>query len=149
MFRQRAQPRRSSHAGLTLIEVIFSIAIGALMMGAVTTGYIQCLRQAEWTSHSLAANSLAVQRLEQTRNAKWEWQKTDQVTSTNFPVDVQILDIPISKTNIIYGTNFTTISTISTNPPLKMIRVDCVWAFVNGALYTNTVATYRAPANQQ
>jgi hypothetical protein len=28
---------------------------------------------------------------------------------------------------------------------LKMISVDAVWQFINGKLYTNTIATYRAP----
>ena len=115
-------------------------------MAVVATGSIQCMRQAEWTSHSLAANSLAAQRLEQARAATWDrGASIDQVVSANFPVDVEILDIPISKTNIIYATNYTTILSISTDPPLKMIRVDCVWRFLNRGLFTNMIATYRAP----
>ena len=34
---------------------------------------------------------------------------------------------PFSKTNIVYVTNYTSILTVSTNPPVKMVRVDCVW----------------------
>lgn len=117
-------------------------------MAGAANGFIQSMRQAEWSSHSLAANSLAFQRLEQTRAATWDrlsYPPIDDVVSSKFPVDVQVLDVPISKTNILYGTNFTTITTISTNPPLKMIRVDCTWRFINGRVYTNTLATYRAP----
>jgi prepilin-type N-terminal cleavage/methylation domain-containing protein len=133
-------------SGITLVEVVVAMAIGGLIMTAVTTGFIQCMRQAEWTSHCLAANSLAVQRLEQARAATWDrGASIDQVVSANFPADVEVLDIPISKTNIIYATNYTTILTISSNPPLKMIRVDCVWGFLNRGLFTNTIATYRAP----
>ncbi len=46
-----------------------------------------------------------------------------------------------------YGTNTTTILTISTNPPLKLVRVDCTWTYPGRGVYTNSVFTYRA-ANQ-
>lgn len=137
---------RVQSLGFTLAETAVSIAVAGLMMGAVVGGYIECMRQAEWTSRGLAANSLAVQRLEQTRASTWDPEAgVDQVISANFPMDVEILDIPISKTNIVYATNYTTIQTVSTNPALKMIRIDCVWPSVNGKVYTNTIATYRAP----
>ena len=89
-----------------------------------------------------------MQALEQTRAAKWDTLGTpvvDQVVSGNFTSRVEILDIPISGTNIVYATSSISISTISTTPPLKMIQVDCVWRFMNHGLFTNTVATYRAP----
>jgi hypothetical protein len=57
---------------------------------------------------------------------------------------VNILDIPFKGTNYVYATNFTAITTLSTNPNLKMIRVDCVWRFLNQGMHTNTVVTYRA-----
>ena len=57
---------------------------------------------------------------------------------------VEVLDIPVVGTNIAFATNITTVTTISTAPPLKMIRVDCVWAFGDRGVYTNTVVTYRA-----
>jgi type II secretory pathway pseudopilin PulG len=145
----RNQPRRTGKAqGITLIEVVFAMGIGGLLMAGITNGFIQCMRQAEWSSYSLAANSLALQRLEQTRAATWDRfasPPNDQVVSANFPPDVQILDIPISKTNIVYATNYTTIQAVSTNPPLKLVRVDCVWRFLNRGLFTNTLVTYRAP----
>ena len=94
------------------------------------------------------AQSLAMQRLEQTRAAKWEVQtdpQTDELQSTNFPVEVRVLDIPSSKTNIVYATNVTTITTLSASPALKRIRVDCSWKFWNRRVFTNTIVTYRAP----
>lgn len=139
---------RSRVSGITIVEAMMAIVIGGLMMAGVTNGFITAMRQAEWSSYSLAANSLALQKLEQTRSAKWDRfaaTPTDEVVSSNFPPDIQVLDVPISKTNVLYATNFTSISVISSNPPLKLIRVDCVWKFMSRGLFTNTVATYRAP----
>jgi hypothetical protein len=96
----------------------------------------------------LAANSLAMQRLEQARAAKWDTLAVplvDQLVASNFPATIEILDIPISGTNLALATNFTTIQTVSTAPPLKSVQVDCVWSFYTGRVYTNTVVTYRAP----
>ncbi|MBI3878357.1 MAG: hypothetical protein HY300_20735 [Verrucomicrobia bacterium] len=111
-------------------------------------GYTQSAERAEWTGQSLAAQALAVQRAEQTRAAKWDTEAgVDRLQSTNFPTQITILDLPVSGTNVVYATNFTTISNVSVIPPLlKMIRVDCVWMFMRRArVFTNTVVTYRAP----
>jgi hypothetical protein len=135
-------------SGITLTEVLVSIIIGGLIMACTANGFIQSMRQAEWSAHSLAAHSLAMQRLEQARAATWDrlgYPVVDDLVSSKFPMDVQILDVPMNSANPIYATNFTTIRTLSTNPPLKMIRVDCTWGFVSGAVFTNTVVTYRAP----
>jgi hypothetical protein len=59
-------------------------------------------------------------------------------------VQVVVLDLPQKGTNVVYATNFTSISLISSNPPLKMIQVDCVWQFMN-AVSTNSILTYRRP----
>ncbi|MBI4663658.1 MAG: type II secretion system protein [Verrucomicrobia bacterium] len=130
----------------TLMEVVISLSISAMMVGAVITGYTLSTRRAEWSAYSLAAHSLAMQRLEQARAAKWDpngWPSVDELVSSNFPVQVEVLDIPISGTNLVSATNLTTISTLSTAPPLKMIRVDCVWMFLSRGPFTNTVVTYR------
>jgi hypothetical protein len=42
-------------------------------------------------------------------------------------------------------TNFITISNISSSPPYALVRVDCVWAFIDMGTFTNTVAVIRAP----
>ena len=69
----------------------------------------------------------------------------DELQSTNFLLEFKILDVPLTGTNITYATNITTISTISAYPPLRMISVETTWQFIDGRLYTNTIATYRAP----
>ncbi len=120
-----------------------------MSLGGVVSGYIFATRQAEWSAYSLAAQSLATQRLEQTRAAQWDLRRSpivDEVTAGNFPtVATNILDIPVSGTNIAYATSITTISDVSSGGyPLKLIRVDCVWSS-GQRVYTNTVATYRAP----
>ena len=141
---------KSTKAGtaFTLAEAIISVGIGAMIVVAVVYSYLQSTSRAEWAAYSLAAHSLAIQRLEQTRAAPWDprhFPPVDKLVPTNFPVSVEILDIPISGTNIVYATNYTTITTVSVNPPLKMIKVDCVWPFLGGKFFTNTLATLRAP----
>jgi hypothetical protein len=109
---------------------------------------LQAAKIAEWSSYSLAAQSLAIEGLEMARAAQWNPlgnPPVDELVSANFPVRVAIMDIPVSGDNIVYATNWTTIATISTTPALKLIRVDTVWSFPRRGLFTNTIATYRAP----
>ena len=127
---------------------MISAAIATIALASIIYGYVSAATRAEWSAYSLAANSIAMQKVEQFRAAKWDTQAypaVDELQTTNFPVDVEILDIPRSGTNIVYATNFTTLSAVSTNPPLKQIRVDCVWRFMSRGLFTNTLVTYRAP----
>lgn len=123
-------------------------AIAAMTVAGILYGYTQSSKRAEWSSYSLAAQAMAVQRLEQTRACRWDTETgVDQLTSANFPTQVMLMDIPVIGTNGFYGTNVTTITTISaTAPMLRMIRVDCTWKFpTTGRVFTNTVATYRSP----
>ncbi len=137
---------RKRSAAFTLPELVISAAIAAISIGGVIYGYVMSAQTAEWSAHNLAANSLAMQRLEQARAAKWDRQSTPPVDElTNFPIVVEVLDIPISGTNFVYATNVTTITMVSTNPPLKMIRVDCSVRYNSGHVFTNTMITYRAP----
>ena len=124
------------------------MAIAAVAIGGVVYGYVMSAQRAEWSAYSLAAQSLAMQRLEQTRASKWDPTanpSVDQLVESNFPVVVDILDIPVSGTNVVYATNRTTITTVSTTPPLKMIRVECSWSFQDRRVHTNQLMTYRAP----
>ena len=133
---------------MTLIEALVSMMLVAIMAVATINGYLLSTSRAEWSSHSLAAHSLAMQRLEQTRACKWDlqaWPIVDELVLTNFPTQINILDIPISGSNVVYATNFTVIRAVSTNTPLKLIRVDCVWRFMSRGLFTNSIASYRAP----
>lgn len=124
------------------------MAIAAVSIGGVMAGYVFSAQTAEWSAYNLAANSLAIQRMEQTRAAKWDLQASPQVDAfkqSDFPPVIETLDIPISGTNIVRATNVTTITDISTSPPLRMVRVDCSWQFTTGRVFTNTITTYRAP----
>ncbi len=134
--------------GFTLAEVAVSMGMMGLLFGGILHGYVQSLHRAEWAAYNLAANSLAQQRVEQARAAKWDTLASpvvDGLVPANFPPAVEVLDVPISGNNLILATNFTTIASVSTNPPVKAIQVDCVWAYHSGRVYTNTVLTYRAP----
>jgi len=138
-----------SQKAFTLAEVVIAMAITVMSLAGVIMGYIFAIRQAEWSAYSLAAQSLATQRLEQTRAAKWDPRASppvDEVVTNNFPtVPTNVLDMPVSGTNMAYATNFTTISDVTNGGyPLKLIRVDCVWSF-RERVFSNTIATYRAP----
>jgi Tfp pilus assembly protein PilV len=135
-------------AGITIIEVVVSVVIVALSIGGIMSVYTQSAVNAEWSAHSLAAQMMALSGLEQARAAKYDpLGGTDELVATNFPVKVDKLDIGTSLGVCTYATNTTTISTISTNPAVKMIQVDCTWSFPRKGLFTNSVYTYRA-ANQ-
>ena|ERR1041385_6082000 len=130
--------------GFTLAEVVVAIGIMALLIQGLVYGYITSARRAEWTAHSLAAQSLASQGTEQVRAAKWDPQvPSDELPPTNLVV-VETLDLPVTGQPE-YATNYIHITTISTNPPLRQIRTDCVWRFVDRGLYTNTAIALRAP----
>jgi hypothetical protein len=134
--------------GFSLAETVVSLALTATTIIGVVSGFLQSSQEAEWSSWSLAAQSQALRGVEQTRAAKWNPQgfpAVDELISTNFPVRVEVLDIPMTGNNVTYVTNRTTITTISVNPPLKMIRVDSTWSFMNRGVFTNRTLTYRAP----
>jgi Tfp pilus assembly protein PilV len=135
-------------AGISLAEVVVSMGLLGMSIGGIINGYVYATRQAEWSAYSLAAHSLAVQRLEQARAAKWDPQaypSVDRVIQANFPVVSAVLDVPMSGTNCVIATITTTVSTVSVNPPARMIRVDCRWPFMNRGWFTNTIVSYRAP----
>jgi|YNPMSStandDraft_1061717.scaffolds.fasta_scaffold51710_2 type II secretory pathway pseudopilin PulG len=142
-----SKQRRRTRA-LTLVEVMVALGIGAVLYAAILSGYILTTSRAEWTAYWLAAQALATDRLEQTRAAKWDTQAVppvDQLVPSNFPPRVDILDLPIHGNNIPYATSIVSITVLSTNPPLKLIRADAVWSFKHRRTFTNTVITYRGP----
>ena len=147
---------RVLRAAFTLIEVLISFAILALVIAGVVYGYAQTNRFAEWSSMSLAAQSYALQGLEQLRAAKWDLQANPAVDdwpvpaggTTNLPPQTDIMDIPVSGAPL-YVTNNIKLIQLSTSPQLREVWSQCVWTFPRtGQLYTNTVITYRAPDRQ-
>lgn len=138
--------RKHGWSGFTLAEVVVAMAVIAILIGGVIRGYVLSARRAEWSAHSLAAESLASQGVEQVRAAQWDpqaWPAIDQLPPTNY-AEVDVLDIPVSGQPQ-YATNFVSITTASDDPPLRQIRVDCVWQFAGRGLFTNTIITLRAP----
>jgi prepilin-type N-terminal cleavage/methylation domain-containing protein len=135
-------------AGMTLVEVVLALAIAGLMMGGIVTGYVYCATASVKDSLYMAANARMMERIEETRSARWDtssWPVTDQLVATNFPDKTVTLDMSGSGTNVINATLVTTISQISTLPPVRQIRVDCIWQFQGGEWITNTIETCRAP----
>jgi prepilin-type N-terminal cleavage/methylation domain-containing protein len=152
------------HAAFTLIEVVVSVMITGVVFAGILTGYIQSAKKAEWSGYSLAAEALNVQQLEQIRAAKWDTQGNiliDETTNLNLVGWTYAagkwsghswtnLDTPFNSTNnnVVYATNYVVLSTVVvTNLPLvtvKLIQTETVWKF-QGKLFTNSIATYRAP----
>jgi type II secretory pathway pseudopilin PulG len=140
--------------GFTLAEVVVSIAIVAGTFLGIIGGYIQSSTRAEWSGYSLAAQALAIQQLEQARSAKWDVLDTPVVNEiTNISlVTAAPFDLPVSSTNFIWATNYSTLTSIlvATNPVVSvyMVKVQTVWPFPyrgKTIYFTNTVAGYFAP----
>lgn len=151
-MKQLKQPRRWAslrlQAGITLVEVMTSLAISSMAIGVIVSGYTYCTTSAEKAALTLAASARAMERIEETRSAKWDtasWPQVDQLLATNFPSKVVTLDLSGSGKDVKSATIYTEIATISTTPPLKRIRADCVWAFRGSQMMTNTIETCRAP----
>ena len=138
---------QNKRAGLSLLEMVVAMAIAGIGVLAAVSGFVNAQKQAESGAYVLAAQCQALERLEQVRAAKWDPNASpviDEMVATNFPVLIKVLDIP--RKNIqVFATNITTITVISTDPPLRMMRVDCIWPWLNKKTYTNTVMTYRGP----
>jgi type II secretory pathway pseudopilin PulG len=139
---------RQMQAGMALAEVLIALAITGLMVASVVSGYLFSITSAEKSALSLAANNRAMERLEETRAAKWDlssYPPVDELAETNFPVTVVALDLAGAGPGVTYATNFTRITELSSSPPLKQIHVDCVWRFRGMQLVTNSIDTCRSP----
>jgi len=137
-----------TQAAMTLVEVVFALAISGLAIAGIVGGYLFAVSSAERSALSQAAGSRALERLEQVRAASWQVSSSppvDLLQQTNFPTEVVTLDLPWAGTNVTVATNFTQITQISTNPPLRRIHIDCVWSFNGDQVLTNSIETCRAP----
>lgn len=133
---------------MTLMEVLVAFLISALAISAMIKGYVFAAASTTRFSLSQAATQVAAARLEQVRSAPWVTSTSpavDQLQATNFGNQVVTLDVTSDGSVSTLATNFVTIINISTNPPIRMIQVDCVWSYWGGVLLTNTLATCRAP----
>lgn len=140
----------AANSAFTLMEVVISLAILGISLSGILTLYVRSAQRADWSGYSVSAQMMALSGLEQCRAAKYDPHgspPTDALVSTNFPSRVDVLDPGIVNGITSYGTNTTTILTLSTNPALKLVRVDCTWTYPRRGVFTNSVFTYRA-ANQ-
>lgn len=137
--------------GFTLTEVAVALAIATLIFAGVIYGYVATADHAEWSAYSLASHSLAMQAVEQARAAKWDpqaWPVVDELGTTDYE-QVLEMDVPVGGGNPVFATNYVSISTVSTVPPLRQLRADCVWVLPSRGKttrgpFTNTVVTLRA-----
>jgi hypothetical protein len=148
IFRGRSIGQRSPAPGFTLAEVAVSIAVATLSFAGVIYGYVLTADRAEWSAYSLAAQSLAMQGVEQARGAKWDpkaWPSVDELGVTNY-TQVDILDVPVSGQPV-RATNYISVTAVAQEPPLRQLRADCVWTLCAGRRsrgpFTNTVVTLR------
>jgi Tfp pilus assembly protein PilV len=149
MQTQRSTSRRATCrlAGFTLEEVVISMGIALGSILAVMSGYKVSMYRTEWSLNATAAQALATQRLEQTRVARWEPNASspvDELTAGNFPTVMRTLDVPVVGTNVPQAQLVTTITTVSSDPPMKWVQVDCVWSIGPRGPFTNTVTALRS-----
>ncbi len=133
---------------MTLVEVVIALAITGLTLGGIVAGYIYCTTAAIKAELVQAANARAMERIEEAHSAQWDtsvWPIVDQLVATNFTNVVVSLDTPGSGSGGTLATIVTTISQISLTPPIRDIRVDCIWQFRGTEWITNSIETIRAP----
>ena len=152
--------RQSRASGLTLVEVLVSLMVLGLTSGGLIMGYVQMNSMAEWSSMSLAAQSIAQQGYEQVKSANWNYGAASNATNwpnqddqlgfalnvgyTNY-FTLNSLDVPATGMPVVV-TNYISITNIMLIPPLRQIRSDCVWTFpFTQKTFTNTVISLRAP----
>ena len=146
------QGTKGRTAAFTLVEVVISTVIIMLVFGAIIGGSIQTSYRAEWTGYSLAAQAAAVQQLELAKCAVWDPLQTpvkDEIIALP-TITTVLLDLPVTGTNTVYATNYTTITLLSISGGYSnyLVKVDTVWPFRwknQVAYFTNTVADYYAP----
>jgi len=140
--------QRRHQAGMTLVEVTVAMAIAGLAIGGIVSGYNYCTNSAQKAALLLAANARAQERMEEIRSAKWDtasWPVVDQLVAANFPSKVVILELAASGGGSLSATLQAELTEISASPPLKRIRVQCLWQGRDGQWVTNTLETCRAP----
>ncbi|HUD48641.1 MAG TPA: prepilin-type N-terminal cleavage/methylation domain-containing protein [Candidatus Baltobacteraceae bacterium] len=140
--------RANDSSAFTLIEVAVALAIAVMVMAGMFEGYTMASRRAQFSSYSLAASATAMKQME--RIVASQWVISGQTVTNIFnpsltAVETNALCLPSSGTNLVYATNYATVTQISTNPPYLMVRVDCVWNFMGLGVFTNTMAVLRGP----
>ena len=128
---------------------MISVVIITMFFATVLLTYTRAQQRAQWSGYSLAAQAQSTRQLEEFRAVLWDTQSTPITdNTTNIPTPLVLpLDLPITGTNVVYATNYATVTTLSNfgnNAQVKMIVINTVWPW-NGKSFTNTVVDYRAP----
>ena len=155
---------RANNAGFSLIEILVAFLIFGMAIGGLIYGYVQANRLAEFSSMSLAAQSLAQQGMEQARSAQWDSQMypltngpgtADEISlfpsntcptgATNYQQS-DSLDVPSTGSQISVIDYITVTNMPIGNVLLRQIRSYVVWTLpMSGRQYTNFAITQRAP----
>jgi len=137
--------------GFTLTEVVVSFAIAAFTVGGIISSYLMAAQHSEWSTASAAAHQVAMDRMAQLRAARWElsWEGDPTLTNelvelVNIPDPPAVLEIPQTGTGVLLATNYVTVTKLS-DPPVAVLRVNCVWSLVTRGPFTNSLVSYRAP----
>jgi len=157
--------KQNQRRGFSLAEVMVTFVIFGLVISGLMYGYVAANRMSEMSCMSLAAESFALQGMEEAKSVQWNYVRgtstnADQddpfwtpvsVGFTNLPPQVDVLDIPTTGAPI-YVTNWVTVTDINSsyypnsNSPIRQIVCNCVWTFpLDGALVTNSAICLRAP----
>ncbi|MGA2028505.1 MAG: prepilin-type N-terminal cleavage/methylation domain-containing protein [Verrucomicrobiota bacterium] len=138
---------RGACAAFTLMEVLISLVIFALVTAGIVYGYAQSNRFAEWSQMSLAAQSIASEGVEQARAAVWSTSTATNIDDLAAPTNytrTNYIEVPTSGQTLPV-TNYISITTVTANPPVRQILVQCEWQFpLTGKWFTNTVIAQRA-----
>ncbi len=133
---------------MTLVETLVAVGILGLVITAMIYGNVQSTRQAEWSSMSLMAQSLALESVEQARAAQWPVYTSGSGTTDERPpgtyvtVFSNLVLCPLTGQRVTV-TNTLQITTVGSYPPVRQISAACVWQYPPGQWFTNTVITLR------
>jgi type II secretory pathway pseudopilin PulG len=159
------QARYARTHAFSLIEALIAITILALTIGGIVYGYAQVERVAIWSSMSAAAQSYALQGLEQARSAEWNaWDfntngaySEDQTGCPYTNIQSDLLDIPIkgnpsASNNDYFATNYVFVTLVTNSSggaqyqaALRQITSICYWTDpYTGRSFSNVVVSLRA-----
>jgi len=163
MIQDTRNEARASRAqgGFTLAEALMAFLVLTMVIAGVCYGYVQANRIAMWCSMSQAAQSYAVQGMEQARAAIWNpWNYStnspnpdDQMpapytTNQQDYLDIPMKGTPYSGTSTNYSflaTNYISVTEIQSNPPVRQITSAVFWTFpLTGKQFSNVMITLRA-----
>jgi prepilin-type N-terminal cleavage/methylation domain-containing protein len=139
-----------ANTAFTLVEVVVSIAILALVMAGMINGYVQTNYRAEWSSMSLDAQSFATEAIEQVRAAQWSLNggtvtnQLQQLPAKFYWTNTMLIPSTGRLTNVLTTVSISTNLYANDNPAVRQLRADCVWYFPGRTnKFTNSVITWR------